>query len=176
MAIGAEATERTRFLEEIVREVRRSTSPNFLVGVRLSPVLHACGLDLDDALETLRLCNEMELDFVHVSCWDINETGPYNGVERPYTTHFRDVLADNIPLISTGGVWNADDAHLAHHQGADFVGVARAGIAHPDWPSYLTAGSCEPSRPPFDEITLRRAKLNPTFIDYMRRWDGFVEE
>ena len=173
---GGNQRKRTRFLEEIVNEVRRSTGSDFLVGVRLSPVLRACGLDLDDALETLRLCNEMQLDFVHVSCWDINETGVYNGVERPYTTHFRDVLADGIPLISTGGVWNADDARLAHDQGADLVGVARAGIAHPDWPSYLCAGSSEPSRPPFDEATLQKAKLNSTFIDYMRRWDGFVSD
>ena len=163
-------------MEEIVKEVRRSTGPDFLVGVRLSPVLRACGLDLDDALETLRLCNNMELDFVHVSCWDINETGVHNGVGRPYTTHFREVLDNAIPLISTGGVWNADDARLAHDQGADFVGVARVGIAHPDWPSYLVAGSSEPNRPPFDEATLRKANLNPTFIDYMRRWDGFVED
>ena len=173
---GGNQGKRTRFLEEIVNEVRRSTGPDFLVGVRLSPVLHVCGLDLVDALETLRLCNEMELDFVHVSCWDINETGVYNDVEKPYTTHFRDLLADGIPLISTGGVWNADDAHLAHDQGADFVGVARAGIAHPDWPSYLSAGSSEPSRPPFDEATLQKAKLNSTFINYMRRWDGFVSD
>lgn len=173
---GGNQTKRTRFLEEIVKEVRRSTGPEFLVGVRLSPVLRACGLDLDDALETLQLCNMMELDFVHVSCWDINETGVHNGIERPYTTHFRAVLEDEIPLISTGAVWNANDALLAQDQGADFVGVARAGIAHPDWPSYLSAGSSEPSRPPFDEATLRRAKLNATFVDYMRRWDGFVAD
>ena len=156
---GGNQRKRTRFLEEIVKKyaVQRA---RFFGRCSSITVLRACGLDLDDALETLRLCNEMQLDFVHVSCWDINETGPYNGVERPYTTHFRDVLADGIPLISTGGVWNADDARLAHHQGADLVGVARAGIAHPDWPSYLCAGSCEPSRPPLMKPRCRRAKLN----------------
>ena len=173
---GGNQTNRTRFLAEIVREVRRSTGPDFLVGVRLSPVLNSCGLGLADALETLELCNAMELDFVHVSCWDITETGVANNREQPYTSHFREVLDDDIPLMTTGGVWNAQEAELAFEQGADFVGVARAGIAHPDWPSYLAAGQAEPQRPPFDEAMLTEAKLSPVFIQYMRRWDGFVSD
>ena len=173
---GGSQKKRTRFLREIVNNVRRCTSPNFLVGVRLSPVLASCGLDLDDDLDTLQQCNEMDLDFVHVSCWDITETGIYNGKEEPYTTHFRNVLDEATPLITTGGVWNANDAHLAHRQGAAFVGVGRVAIAHPDWPRYLSGNAKEPKRPPFDEAWLVKAKLNPTFIAYMRRWDGFVSD
>ena len=173
---GGNQTKRTRFLREIVREVRQATSPNFLVGLRLSPVLDSCGLDLPDALETLDLCNEMDLDFVHVSCWDITETGVSNDRVAPYTTHFREVLNNNIPLITTGGIWNAEEATLALEQGAEFVGVARAGIAHPNWPSYLSEGMDEPQRPPFDEARLREAKLSPTFVQYMRRWNGFVSD
>ena len=173
---GGNQAKRTSFLEEIVKEVRRTTGPDFLVGVRLSPVLSSCGLTLADALETLQLCNRMELDFVHVSCWDITETGVHNGKTLPYTSHFRDVLDPKTPLITTGGVWNADEAQDALEQGAALVGVARAGIAHPDWPMYLDEHNGEPARPPFDEETLRKAKLNPTFINYMRRWDGFVSD
>ena len=96
--------------------------------------------------------------------------------DRPYTSHFREVLDDDIPLMTTGGVWNAQEAELAFEQGADFVGVARAGIAHPDWPSYLAPGQTEPQRPPFDEAILTEAKLSPVFIQYMRRWDGVVSD
>ena len=173
---GGTQKKRTRFLAEIVEAVRRKTGPDFLVGVRLSPVLSSCGYDLKDALETLHLCNKMDLDFVHVSCWDIYETGVHNDEEQPYTTHFRRVLDDTVPLITTGAVWNADDAKEAHQQGAEFVGVARAGIAHPNWPSYLNEGSDEPQRPPFEVAFLREAKLNQTFIEYMRRWNGFVAD
>lgn len=171
---GGTQTKRTRFLTEIVEEVRRRTGPDFLVGVRLSPELSSCGLTLQDSLETLGLCNDMALDFVHVSCWDIAETATIDGHALPYTTVFRSHLDDDIPLITTGSVWNAGEAQNAMTQGGDFVGVGRAGIGHPNWPKYLEEAAEEPKRPPFSVSELEQASLNPTFINYMRRWNGFV--
>ncbi|MEC7089758.1 MAG: hypothetical protein VXW82_04670 [Candidatus Thermoplasmatota archaeon] len=78
-------------------------------------------------------------------------------------------------MFTTGSVWNAGDAIEAVQQGAEFVGVGRAGIAHPDWPVYLENAQDEPKRPPFSVSELEAASLNPTFIEYMRRWKGFVE-
>lgn len=175
-AWGGDQTARTRFLEAIVDEVRKRTTPNFLVGVRLSPELDSCGMTLKDSLHTLRLCGTMALDFLHVSCWDIEKTGVLNGDVRPFTSIFREHLPSTMPLITTGGIWTGDDAKKAMQQGGDFVGVARAGIAHPNWPAYLADGSEEPSRPPFTEEWLTDASLNETFIAYMRRWDGFVSD
>ena len=43
-AWGGSQTKRTRLLAEIVSEVRLTTGPDFLVGVRLSPELRACGM------------------------------------------------------------------------------------------------------------------------------------
>ena len=172
---GGDQADRTRFLRAIVDEVRRRTGPTFLVGVRLSPQLTACGLTIEDSLKTLRLCNAMPLDFVHVSCWDIAETTTIDGRDVPFTTVFRTHLNDEIPLFTTGSVWNAGDAIEAVQQGAEFVGVGRAGIAHPDWPVYLENAQDEPKRPPFSVSELEAASLNPTFIEYMRRWKGFVE-
>ena len=175
-AWGGSQTKRTRLLAEIVSEVRRTTGPHFLVGVRLSPKLRACGMRLADAIETLQLCGDMELDFVHVSCWDFRSTGELQGKDLPYTTWFRDHLPADVPLITTGGVWTSEEAREAVSQGADFVGVGRAGIGHPNWPAALQEGASEPVRPPFSVEHLASAGLNPTFINYMRRWDGFVEE
>lgn len=175
-AWGGDQTARTRFLEAIVDEVRKCTTPNFLVGVRLSPELDSCGMTLEDSLHTLRLCGSMALDFLHVSCWDIKKTGALNGDVRPFTSIFREHLSSTMPLMTTGGIWTEDDAKKAMQQGGDFVGVARAGIAHPNWPSYLADGSEEPSRPPFTKEWLTDASLSQTFIDYMRRWDGFVSD
>jgi 2,4-dienoyl-CoA reductase-like NADH-dependent reductase (Old Yellow Enzyme family) len=173
---GGSQQKRTQLLAEIVSEVRRQTGPDFLVGVRLSPELKACGMNLVDSLETLRLCSTMELDFVHVSCWDIQATGVHEGREVHYTTVFRENLPDHLPLFTTGGVWNAEEAELGVEQGGDFIGVGRAGIGHPDWPQYLQEDGSEPLRPPFSVNHLASAGLSPTFIDYMRRWDGFVED
>ena len=173
-AWGGDQTARSRFLEAIVDEVRKRTTPNFIVGVRLSPELESCGMVLSDAMTSLDACASMPLDFLHVSCWDIDQTGELNGQQRPFTSIFRERMPDSMPLITTGGIWTKDDATRAMQQGGDFVGVARAGIAHPNWPSYLNEGSEAPSRPPFTEEWLAGASLNPRFIDYMRRWDGFV--
>ena len=172
---GGSQSERTRFLQAIVEEVRRQTGSSFLVGVRLSPELKACGMSLEDSLETLHRCGELDLDFIHVSCWDIQTTGNLNGAEIHYTTAFRQNCPAHLPLITTGGVWDADDAVMAMEQGGDFVGVGRAAIAHPNWPIHLQDGAEAPARPPFSAEHLASAGLNPTFVQYMRRWDGFVE-
>ena len=117
----------------------------------------------------------LPLDFVHVSCWDYTTTAMHDQQNQPYTSWFRDVLRDDLPLFSTGGVWDAADARTVMDQGADMVGVARAGIAYPDWPRFLQAESEAPKRPPFSADWLKQASLSSVFVDYMRRWDGFVE-
>lgn len=172
---GGDGARRQAFLSAIVEAVRQRTSPTFLVGIRLSPELSSCGIELEDALETLDLCLELDLDFIHVSCWDFTKQASYGGIEQPYTAWFSKRINGKLPLISTGGVWNAQEAKMLCEQGADLVGVARAGIAHPDWPTYLENGENTPKRPPFSADELEKAALSPVFVEYMRRWDGFVE-
>ena len=114
------------FLEAIVQAVRDRTSPNFLVGVRLSPELRSGGIELADALQTLDACLALDLDFIHVSCWDYTATCEHEGTEQLYTRHGSSQRIDGkVPLISTGGVWDSDDALHVVKQGADFVGAAR---------------------------------------------------
>ena len=77
-------------------------------------------------------------------------------------------------MISTGAVWSAKDAQYVIDEGADLVGVARVGIAYPDWPKYLSDISYSPEKPPFSESHLLEADLSPIFVEYMRAWKGFV--
>ena len=100
---------------------------------------------------------ELDLDFIHVSCWDFTKQATYGGIEQPYTAWFSKRINGKLPLISTGGVWNAQEAKMLCEQGADLVGVARAGIAHPDWPTYLEDGENTPKRPPFSADELEKA-------------------
>jgi len=173
---GGTPKKRALFLESILENVRMKTKPSFLVGVRLSPLLKSGGITIEDALETLNLCQEMELDFIHVSCWDIKETAVSAGQVKTLTKWFSDSLKGSMPLITTGGVWDAQDAHQALDQGGAMVGVGRVAIGHPDWPRYLDQGVPPPKRAPFSAQELREASLNDTFVEYMRRWDGFVED
>ena len=56
------------------------------------------------------------------------------------------------------------------------VGVARAGIGHSNWASNLGSGDYDPDRPPFTPEHLLEQGLSPVFVDYMRRWKGFVTD
>jgi 2,4-dienoyl-CoA reductase-like NADH-dependent reductase (Old Yellow Enzyme family) len=66
------------------------------------------------------------------------------------------------------------DAIWLMTQGADIVGVARVGIAHPDWPQNLSDESYQPHKPPFSVEHLESVDLSPVFIEYMKRWKNFV--
>ncbi len=175
-AWGGSTEARHRFLSAIVKEVRQHTSPEFLVGVRLSPVQTSTGITLEDAKATAKACLGWELDFLHLSCWDINEEGTLDQRTQRYTEWFAEWVNGKLPLITTGAIWTAEDAEHGLRQGADFIGVARAGIGHHNWPSYLTEGALEPARPPFSTDHLENQALSPVFIDYMRRWQNFVLE
>lgn len=162
------------FLRAIVHRVREATSPDFLVGVRLSPNMPQFDFTFEDGMRVLGAVVDLELDFIHVSCWDIHETAQHNGATLPMTQHYAAAIGKRVPLITTGGVWSADDARFAMSLGADLVGVGRVGIAHPDWPKQLGQEDQPIQRPPFTVQHLTEASLSPTFIEYMRRWDGFV--
>ena len=89
---------------------------------------------------------------------------------------FSKVVPKSLPLISTGAVWSAQDAQFVLDEGADFVGVARVAIAHPDWPKFLSDLSYSPQKPPFTANHLLGVDLSPVFVDYMRAWKGFVTD
>ena len=89
---------------------------------------------------------------------------------------FRDELGADAAIISTGSVWDASDAQFVIDEGADMVGVARVAIAHSDWATGLDDGEYSPERPPFTPEHLISQGLSQVFVDYMRRWQGFVTD
>ena len=78
------------------------------------------------------------------------------------------------PIISSGSGWSTADAQELMNQGADLIGVARVGIPHPDWAENLSQENYNPPRAPFTVKQLREVDLSDVFIDYMRKWKGFV--
>ena len=57
---------------------------------------------------------------------------------EPSPNELCSVYSDSIPIVSTGSVWNAEDAQFVLNQGAQAVGVARVALPHPDWASLVT--------------------------------------
>ncbi|MDE0953516.1 MAG: NADH:flavin oxidoreductase [Candidatus Poseidoniales archaeon] len=171
---GGNLKGRSKFLREIINSIRKATGPEFLIGVRISPIIEKAGIYLHDSLILASMLSEMEIDMIHISCWDVFQEVGDDKDSKSLTKRFSEVISSNIPLISTGAVWTAKDAQYVLDEGADLVGVARVGLAHPDWPTHLGDISYSPTRPPFSEEHLREVDLSPAFVDYMRSWKNFV--
>ena len=171
---GGDIFSRSRFLRKIIESIRRVTNPNFLIAVRISPIIEKVGLYLEDSMELARILSNMEIDMLHISCWDVFQ--PVDGDESgpSLTKRFSQIVPQTIPLISTGAVWTSKDAQWLMDEGADIIGVARVGIGHPDWPQHLGEENYQPQKPPFSIEHLENLDLSPVFIEYMKRWKNFV--
>jgi 2,4-dienoyl-CoA reductase-like NADH-dependent reductase (Old Yellow Enzyme family) len=173
---GGDLRGRSLFLKEVLREIGSRTSEGFLVCVRISPE-HDVGVTMSESLELSSMMVDWGVDMIHISCWDAF-TGAHGDPDdsRTITRRFREELGEGVPLISTGSVWNGSDARFVMDEGAYLVGVARVAIAHSDWASGVQSDGYAPERPPFTPEHLIGEGLSPTFVDYMRRWKGFVTD
>jgi 2,4-dienoyl-CoA reductase-like NADH-dependent reductase (Old Yellow Enzyme family) len=168
---GGGIWERSRFLREIITSIRTITKKDFLISVRISPIIENIGIYLEDSLKLSKILCNMEIDMLHLSCWDVFQS---IDPEESLTKKFSKVVNNHIPLISTGSVWTSKDVQWLLGEGADIVGVARVGIGHPDWPKYLHELDYSPQRPPFTVEHLLNVDLNPAFVTYMKGWKNFV--
>jgi len=75
-----------------------------------------------------------------------------------------------------GEIWTGQNANKALDLGADIVALGRAAIGIPNWPSLVQNQDTPMPSPPFTIQQLRDADLGEHFIDYMKRWKGFVSE
>ena len=169
---GGDVVERARFLLNIIRGIRQVVDETFAIMVRLSPVSDEIGITLEDTKQVIELLLEEQIDAIHISCWDVFEKHEETTITKEICTTF----GSQIPIISTGSVWTAKDAQFVLDQGAQAVGVARVALPHPEWATHVANVEYEPTRPPFTEEQLLQADLSPTFVDYMRRWKGFVTD
>ena len=174
---GGDINSRSKFLVEIIRSIKSTLPKDFLIGVRISPEIDKIGIKLHDSITLAKILRDECVDFLHLSCWDSFSRSKCEPDDpRSLTEWFTSTICDLPPIICTGGVWDNADAISVFSQGADFVGVARAGIAHPDWAMKISNQDYKPQKQPFSSLQLEEAVLSRKFIDYMRLWDGFVED
>ncbi|RAL25182.1 oxidoreductase [Lujinxingia litoralis] len=172
---GGTLENRARLIREVMRACRAEVPADFIVGVRLSPEDFGAtvGIDIDDAIQTATWLTEDGADFIHISLWDVFQTSKKYPDTHPLTL-FRAALPQDVPLITAGHIWTVDDALQTLARGADAVALGRSAIANPDWPRQAHRPQNSPRRPPLSPEELAERGLGPAFIDYMRRWQGFV--
>ncbi len=174
---GGSLENRARLLRRTMRASKAAAGEEFIIGVRLSPESSPSvpGLDFDESLQVANWLCEDGADFIHISLWDAAKNSEKYPSQHPARI-FRDALPANVPLITAGDIWTVEDARRQLDHGADAVALGRAAIANPDWPTRVAARGDSPSRPPLTTEQLRACVLGPAFIEYMRRWDGFVAD
>jgi 2,4-dienoyl-CoA reductase-like NADH-dependent reductase (Old Yellow Enzyme family) len=174
---GGSLENRARLVRRVMRESRAAVGDGFIIGVRLSPESSPTlpGIDLDETLRVAAWLCDDGADFIHVSLWDAKKNSAKRPDEHP-TTIFRDALPGDVPLVTAGDIWTAGDAQSQLDLGADAVALGRAAIANPRWPKRVVEQNLEPKRPPLTSDELRERSLGEAFVNYMRRWDGFVSD
>jgi 2,4-dienoyl-CoA reductase-like NADH-dependent reductase (Old Yellow Enzyme family) len=172
---GGSLENRARLMFDIIDGIRRRCSPGFLLGLRLSP--ERFGMQLNEVIElTGRLMTEAQIDFLDMSLWDVFKEPEEPGLKgKTLLEHFTALDRGQVRLGVAGKISTARDAQHCLEAGADFVIVGRAAILHHDFPEKIRSNpGFEPVSLPVSAAYLRKEGLGEPFIQYMRRWEGFV--
>ena len=173
---GGNLKNRSRLLIEILKSIKKNISEKFIIGVRISPEIGNIGIELNDSINLVDILRRESIDFIHLSCWDVFAKSNSSAKNQKTLTEIISDSYQNLPtIISTGNIWSSLDAHNLLKQGADLVGVGRVAIGHPNWANNISNLDYQPKKPPFSITELKKAKLNPTFISYMKNWNNFVK-
>lgn len=172
---GGSLENRARLLREVTRAVRTATPSSFVVGVRISPEDHgyARGLDLDENITLAHWLCEDGIDYLHASLWDALAPCKKRPAEHPLPL-LRAACDPQVQLFAAGTIWDRSEAEATLARGATGIALGRAAILNPDWPKVATDSSWTPYRPPATPEFLYAQDVSPGFVEYLRRWQGFI--
>jgi len=172
---GGSLENRSRLLFDIIAGIRARCGPNFKLGVRISP--ERFGMRLQEARAVAeRMMRDDQIDFVDLSLWDVfKEPNEEEFHGRSLLSCFTELERGRVRLACAGKIMSGPQALQCLEAGADFVVIGRAAILHHDFPQRVKADPQFRATPvPVSEDHLRRERLGPAFIAYMKTWKGFV--
>ena len=173
---GGSLENRSRLIFEIISGIREACGPEILLGLRLSP--ERFGMQLEEVKEVCRrMIREGQVDFLDISLWDcFNEPEEPEHKGRTLIEHFATLDYENVRLTVAGNIRSAQDCRDVIQAGADIATIGRAAILHHDFPEKVrTDKDFRPKELPVSESYLNSEGLSERFVNYMRRWPGFVE-
>lgn len=173
---GGNLHNRSRLLFEIVNGIRAACGKEFLLGVRLSP--ERFGMNLTEVKEVAqRLIDEDQIDFLDMSLWDCFKLPDDEALkDQSLLEHFTSLDFRNVLMTVAGNIRTGGDVNRVLEAGVDFVTIGRAAILHHDFPARVMADpDFKPRELPVSKDYLRQEGLGEKFIDYLKRWPGFVE-
>src|ERR1700739_3224632 len=175
---GGVLENRFRLLREVVQSIRRELPSTFIIGVRLSPEDHGTfkGIDFDESLATAQLLADESVDYIHVSAWEaLKKPEKYKEGDKTIISYFREALPEYVNLMIAGEIWSTEDAEKCLADGADMVALGRVAVANPDWPKLAAKANFQPVKPPYTPEQLKALAVSDVFVEYLRRWEGFIK-
>jgi len=154
---GGSLENRMRLLLETVREIRTTTSAQFLIAVKLNSAdFQRGGFDADDSLTVACALEKEGIDLLEISGGTYESTAMVTGMPQRESTRAREAyfleFAErfsqelSVPVMLTGGFRTRQGMKDALDSGAvDIVGLARPITYEPDLPQRLLDGTAEKS-------------------------------
>lgn len=169
--------ERSKFLLDILEGIRSRCRPDFQVGVRLSPERY--GLVTSEMVELAgKLLLDSRLDYLDMSLWDVfkePEDPTLSG--QSLLSLFTSLPRKDVRLGAAGKLYSGNAITSALAQGLDYVLLGRAAILRHNWPQLLEQEiNNELPTLPVTREHLANEWLSQSFIEYMSKWNGFVQE
>jgi 2,4-dienoyl-CoA reductase-like NADH-dependent reductase (Old Yellow Enzyme family) len=174
---GGSLENRSRILFEIMNGIREACGKTFLMGIRLSP--EKVGMQLSEVkLLCQQLIDSEKLDFLDVSLWDsFKYPEEKQNNDKTLLDHFTELDFKNVLFTVAGKIRTGKDVNFILNAKVDFVTIGRSAILHHDFPQKVIDNpQFEPIILPVSKEYLKKEGLSDIFVNYMRRWPGFVEE
>jgi 2,4-dienoyl-CoA reductase-like NADH-dependent reductase (Old Yellow Enzyme family) len=174
---GGSLEDRSRIITEILHGVRRRCRPDFILGLRLSPERFEIKLSDFRALGERYMTSGM-VDFMDFSLWNVfKEPVEEEFKGKPLIAWVADLKRGSALLGVAGKIRDGATAAACIDAGCDLVTIGRGAIIHHDFPTRVAANPQFKSRAlPLSVDYLHKEGVSDAFIDYLRRWDGFVAE
>jgi len=175
---GGSFENRCHLLRTVLQNLRQELPTSFIIGIRLSPEDRANfkGVDFDEAIQTAELLADEGADYIHISAWEaLKKPDKYQEGDKTIIRYFRDALPEDVTVMVSGEIWTKEEAEKCLAEGADMVSLARAAIGNPSWPKLANDKKFEPVRPPYTHDQLKAVDVSDSFVDYLKRWEGFVK-
>jgi 2,4-dienoyl-CoA reductase-like NADH-dependent reductase (Old Yellow Enzyme family) len=151
---GGSFENRTRFMLEVLRDIRVKCGPDFTIGIRMNGEDYIDdGWGLDEALRLAPLLEQNGVDYLHVSAGVYGSrqlTIPSMYVEHGCFVHLAEAVKKRvaIPVIAVGRIKKPEMAEAIIRDGkADMVALGRSLLSDPQWPNKVKNGSVRTIRP-----------------------------
>ncbi|MCW7479535.1 NADH:flavin oxidoreductase/NADH oxidase family protein [Leptospira kanakyensis] len=142
---GGSLENRSRFLLEVIRKVRASVKPSFIVAVKLNSAdFQKGGFQFEDAKEVISKIQTLGVDFIELSGGNY-EAPAMQGESRDGSTlsreaYFLDFASEvaktaTVPILVTGGIRKKQIAESVLESGVPLVGIATALALNPNLPN-----------------------------------------